>query len=312
MVCFVSYPETGYNHENKKGGFANMIKTIRGFMKRLNDDHVGAYASQSAYFILLSFIPFVLLLVTLVKYTPFTRDDVYSVLIRMLPTEFQNFVGGIVNEVFYQSSAYMPITIITTLWSAGKGIAALTNGLNSIYHVTETRNYIVNRLRGMAYTLIFVVAFLVSLVLLVFGTRIQSRLTEHLPMVARVTSTIMGMRTLITTGVLMLLFLVLYKCIPNRKASWKSQCPGAMISSLAWSVFSLVFSVYLDISLATTNMYGSLTMIVFIMIWMYFCMWILLIGAEINAYFEDKLRKLQNAAIERFMENKEENKETEK
>jgi membrane protein len=122
-----------------------MIKTIRGFMKRLNEDHVGAYAAQSAYFILLSFIPFVLLVVTLVKYTPLTRDDVYSVLINMLPTEFQSYVGGIVNEIFYQSVAYMPITIITTLWSAGKGIAALTNGLNSIYHVTETRNYIINR-----------------------------------------------------------------------------------------------------------------------------------------------------------------------
>ena len=279
-----------------------MIKTIRGFMKRLNEDHVGAYAAQSAYFILLSFIPFVLLVVTLVKYTPLTRDD-------MLPTEFQSYVGGIVNEIFYQSVAYMPITIITTLWSAGKGIAALTNGLNSIYHVTETRNYIINRLRGMAYTLIFVAAFLTSLVLLVFGTRIQNKLTEHLPMVARVTSSIMGMRTLITTGVLAVLFLVLYKCIPNRKASFKSQCPGALISSLAWSIFSLAFSMYLDIALAASNMYGSLTMIVFIMIWMYFCMWILLIGAEINAYFEDKLRKLQNAAIEHFMENKETNKE---
>ena len=52
-----------------------MIKTIRGFMKRLNEDHVGAYAAQSAYFILLSFIPFVLLVVTLVKYTPLTRDQ---------------------------------------------------------------------------------------------------------------------------------------------------------------------------------------------------------------------------------------------
>ena len=160
-----------------------MIKTIRGFMKRLNEDHVGAYAAQSAYFILLSFI---------------------------------------LNEIFYQSVAYMPITIIATLWSAGKGIAALTNGLNSIYHVTETRNYIINRLRGMAYTLIFAAAFLTSLVLLVFGTRIQNKLTEHLPMVARVTSSIMGMRTLITTGVLAVLFLVLYKCIPNRKASFKS------------------------------------------------------------------------------------------
>ena len=289
-----------------------MIKTIRGFMKRLNEDHVGAYASQSAYFILLSFIPFVLLLVTLVTYTPLTRDDVYSVLVNMMPTEFQNYVGGIVNEVFYQSSAFMPITIITTLWSAGKGIAALTNGLNSIYHVKETRNYIVNRLRGMAYTLIFVVAFLTSLVLLVFGTRIQNKLTEHFPVVARVTSSIMGMRTLITTGVLAILFLVLYKCIPNRKASWKSQCPGALISSLAWSIFSLAFSLYLDVAMKTTNVYGSLTMIVFIMIWLYFCMWIVLIGAEINAYFEDKLRRLQNAAIEHFIENKEMNKETEK
>ena len=161
----------------------------------------------------------------------------------------------------------------------------------------------------MAYTLIFAAAFLTSLVLLVFGTRIQNKLTEHLPMVARVTSSIMGMRTLITTGVLAVLFLVLYKCIPNRKASFKSQCPGALISSLAWSIFSLAFSMYLDIALAASNMYGSLTMIVFIMIWMYFCMWILLIGAEINAYFEDKLRKLQNAAIEHFIENKETNKE---
>ena len=94
----------------------------------------------------------------------------------------------------------------------------------------------------MAYTLIFVVAFLTSLVLLVFGTRIQDKLTEHLPMVARVTSSIMGMRTLITTGVLAVLFLVLYKCIPNRKASFKSQCPGALIPCLV-HFFPCVFHV---------------------------------------------------------------------
>ena len=70
-----------------------MIKTIRGFMKRLNEDHVGAYAAQSAYFILLSFIPFVLLVVTLVKYTPLTRDDVYSVLINTLSTLIVTFVS---------------------------------------------------------------------------------------------------------------------------------------------------------------------------------------------------------------------------
>ena len=149
----------------------------------------------------------------------------------------------------------------------------------------------------MAYTLIFAAAFLTSLVLLVFGTRIQNKLTEHLPMVARVTSSIMGMRTLITTGVLAVLFLVLYKCIPNRKASFKSQCPGALISSLAWSIFSLAFSMYLDIALAASNMYGSLTMIVFIMIWMYFCMWILLIGASILWKIKRQIKKRENNGL---------------
>ena len=65
MICFVGYPEVRYMCKNgidstktKKRRFCQMIKTIRGFMKRLNEDHVGAYAAQSAYFILLSFISY--------------------------------------------------------------------------------------------------------------------------------------------------------------------------------------------------------------------------------------------------------------
>ncbi len=45
-------------------------------------------------------------------------------------------------------------------------------------------------------------------------------------------------------------------------------------------------------------MYGSLTTLIMIMLWVYFCMFIVLLGAEINAYFEDKFRKLQQTAVE--------------
>ena len=76
----------------------------------------------------------------------------------------------------------------------------------------------------------------------------------------------------------------------------KSQIPGAMVSSVAWSLFSLAFSIYIDLTPGTVNMYGSLTTLVLIMLWLYFCMWILLIGAEINSYFEDRLRRLEEAA----------------
>lgn len=273
-----------------------MVEMIRGFLKRLNKDHVGAYAAQSAYFILLSFIPFVLLLVTLVKYTPLTQEIVTTALIRMVPEEFSSFIRVIVNEVFGKSAAFVPVSAIIALWSAGKGVNALSKGLNCIYQVEETRGYVINRLRSAVYTLIFVVAVAVTLLLLVFGNQIQMGIAERFPVIAKVTSVIVGMRTMITLVLLCLVFLMIYKFVPNRRATLKSQIPGAMVSSVAWSLFSLAFSIYIDLKPGTVNMYGSLTTLVLIMLWLYFCMWILLIGAEINSYFEDRLRRLEEAA----------------
>ena len=276
------------------------IRVIRGFLRRFNEDHVGAYAAQSAYFILLSFIPVVLLLVTLVQYTPLTQEIVTTALVRIVPEEFSSFVEGVVREIFGKSPAYVPLSAVIALWSAGKGVNALTNGLNCVYRVEETRGYLINRLRSTVYTLIFVVAVVLTLILLVFGNQIQAGIAARFPMIAKVTSFIIGMRTFITLVFLGLVFLLIYKFVPNRRASFKSQIPGAMVSAVAWSLFSLAFSVYIDFTPGSINMYGSLTTLVLIMLWLYFCMWILLIGAEINSYFEDKLRWLESAALTRL------------
>lgn len=275
----------------------NVFGVIRGFLKRFNEDHVGAYAAQSAYFILLSFIPFVLLLVTLVQYTPLTQEIVTDALVGLVPAEFSSFIKGIVSEVFGKSPAFVPLSAVIALWSAGKGINSLTNGLNCIYRVEETRGYVINRLRSTFYTLIFVLAVALTLILLVFGNQIQAGIAAKFPMIAKVTSFIIGMRTFITLAMLCAVFLLIYKFVPNRRASFKSQFPGAIVSSVAWSIFSLAFSIYIDFAPGTVNMYGSLTTLVLIMLWLYFCMWIVLIGAEINSYFEDKLRWLETAAL---------------
>ena len=276
------------------------IRVIRGFLRRFNEDHVGAYAAQSAYFILLSFIPFVLLLVTLVQYTPLTQEIVTTALVRIVPEEFSSFVEGVVREIFGKSPAYVPLSAVIALWSAGKGVNALTNGLNCVYRVEETRGYLINRLRSTVYTLIFVVAVVLTLILLVFGNQIQAGIAARFPMIAKVTSFIIGMRTFITLVFLGLVFLLIYKFVPNRRASFKSQIPGAMVSAVAWSLFSLAFSVYIDFTPGSINMYGSLTTLVLIMLWLYFCICILFLGAEINSYFEDKLRWLESAALTRL------------
>ncbi len=279
-----------------------IIKNIDGFLRRFQLDHVGAYAAQGAYFILLSFIPFLLLLMTLIRYTPITQEMVLEGIFQVVPEAggFQELISGIVREVYTKSAAVVPISAIFTLWSAGKGVQALSNGLNSIYHVQETRFYVFNRIRSAFYTLLFLLSLTSTLVLLVFGNSIQRKLEKYIPMIAKLTAFIIGMRTGITLLVLALVFLMLYKVVPNRKASFKSQMPGAIISAVAWSLFSLGFSLYLDYFDGMSNMYGSLTTLILVMLWMYFCMYIVLIGAEINAYFEDKFRRLQQTAVEKL------------
>ena len=63
------------------------LKIMIGFMDRLKEDHVGAFAAQAAYFILLSFIPFLMLLITLIQYIPPIRDQkiVTDMLIQIMP-----------------------------------------------------------------------------------------------------------------------------------------------------------------------------------------------------------------------------------
>ena len=271
----------------------HIVQNVMGFSRRIRDDHVSAFAAQSAYFILMSIIPILLLMMTMIRYLPITQEDLAHMFFTVVPEAFQGLFSLIVSEVYTKSFAVVPLTAVFAAWSASKGIMSLYGGLNTIYHVPIVPNYIISRLWSAIYTILFIVAVLLTLVLMVFGTTIQEQLINHFPMIANVTGFFVHFRFLITLTVLTLVFLVMYVILPNRRASFKSQIPGAVISSVAWLLFSYCFSLYVRFSKGISQMYGSMTTIMFLMLWLYFCMGILLIGAEINAYFEDRFRRMR-------------------
>ena len=269
----------------------SVVSLLLGFMDRVSGDHVGAYATQAAYFLILSFIPCILFLTTLVRYTPITYNMVRDAIVAFVPENIQSFVLGIVVDVYKRSTAIVPISALVALWSAGKGMQSLINGLNTIYHVKETRNWLITRIYAVFYTFSLVVALIICLLMLVLGNRIQELAAMYVPFVGKVLGRILGARTELVFAVLFLVFLLLYKVLPNRKATLKSQVPGALIIAVAWSIFSYGFSLYFEIFPGFSNMYGNLTTIIMVMIWLYFCMNLFLYGAEINAYFEKDFRK---------------------
>ena len=255
----------------------------------VTEDHVGAYAAQSAYFFMLCMIPIILLLITMVQYTPVTKADVMTAVIQVFPTSVDSMITSIVNQVYNQSSGIIPITVVVALWSAGKGVLAMTSGLNCVYKCNETRNYIFLRIRATIYTVMFILVIIFLLVLSVFGNTLNIFIAAHVPILKNLADRLIAMRTIITPIVLMIFCLLIYKFLPNRKDKLRKQLPGAVFAAIGWMIVSWIFSVYVDIFKGFSDMYGSLTTIVLNMLWMYFCMYCILLGGELNMMMYDKM-----------------------
>ena len=275
------------------------MKKVRDIYRRIMnvsadiaENHMGAYAAQTAYFFMLCMIPIILLLLTMVQYTPVTKADVMTAVIQVFPASVDSLITSIVNQVYNQSTGIIPITIIVALWSAGKGVLAMTSGLNCIYGCRETRNYIFLRIRATIYTVMFIIVIILLLVLSVFGNTLNLFIAGHIPFLKKISDWLIMSRTFITPTVLVVFSLMIYRFLPNRRGRFRDQLPGAMFAAVGWMVVSWVFSIYLDVFEGFSSMYGSLTTIVLIMLWMYFCMYIIMIGAYINQYFEPVNKKL--------------------
>ena len=93
-------------------------------------------------------------------------------------------------------------------------------------------------------------------------------------------------RGLVTLAILFVFFLAIYAVLPFRRLSVKSQIPGAAFASVGWALFSTAFSIYFRYFKNFTVTYGSLAAVILMMLWLYFCICILFMGAEINWWWE--------------------------
>lgn len=252
------------------------------------NDHTGAYAAMSAFFFVLSLIPIILLLLTLVQYTSLTKIDVMSAVAQVMPESITGTMLAIVNQVYNQSAAIIPITILVALWSAGRGVLAMTSGLNWIYNSRETRNYILLRIRATFYTVLFIVVIVLTLVVLGFGNSISLFVEEHIPIAVRITDFMIEIRTITAFIGLSLFSLSIYLFLPNKKNKIKTQIPGAVFTAIGWMGTSFFVSKYMEIFKGFEDMYGSLTTIVLIMLWLYFSMYTMLLGGKLNVHFQKK------------------------
>jgi len=251
-------------------------------------DEMTVYAAQASFFTILAAFPFMMLLLALIQLIPsITKANLLQLMITIIPStlEMNSLIVSVIDDLYTNSPiAVLSATAVAAIWSASKGMLSIERGLNRVFGQEKKRNYIVTRIICAGYTIIFMIICLLTLVLLVLGGTIQSFMNHHFPLLAEITQYVLTFRTMLVF-MLTICFAVLYTYVPEKKQPFFSQLPGAAFCTLGWIASSFAFSIYFNNFGNYSVMYGSLTAIVLLMLWIYACVCILFYGAEINYYY---------------------------
>lgn len=259
-----------------------LIQSIRVFQRMLKEVNVSAHASSAAFFLFLSIIPVIMIVCALLQLAPDIQMELWSYISEtVIPGKIADFLGDIVNTYQGNSVTIVSVSAVVTIWSASKGMLALIRGMNAVYEIKESRNYVMLRLRALVYTVFLLISILISIVLLVFGNTVVEMLLPNVSVIGQIWGWLQPLRHVIVASFLSVAFCTFYCLLPNNRMPWLQQLPGAVFAAVFWILYSFFFSVYIDY-FNGFSMYGSLTTVIIVMIWLYFCMYIFFCGAVLN------------------------------
>lgn len=259
-----------------------VLKTAQYYTKKFGEYHVATYAASASFFIMTAVAPLLMLALSIVSFTPWSTQEFIDMIAVILPESFGPLLDNIAQELVLPNLTVMSLSLVGILWTSSKSMLGLLDGLNAIADVNDTRNFVLKRVICIGYMLVLIFGLLVNLALRVFGQHIQGTLQDQAPRVARVFAGIMEQRGLTLFLIITAVFMLIYTFFPNKKMKFYMQIPGAAFTSLAWMGFSALFSIYVNRIGQFSTLYGGLTMMVLVMLWLYFCMYIVFIGAVMN------------------------------
>ena len=288
--------------------FTDIYLFIKSFALKIQRDRIYNYSASAAFFIILSIFPFLILLLTIVQYTPLTEEFLLDRLAYISPTVIYPILEQIITEI-YTTTQSVPLILFSALggiWSASKGIMSIIRGVNSAFNIDDRRNYFHVRLLSCLYTVIFIIVTIFVLMLLVFGSVIYNSLHENGSKLYTILKFITGQRILISLIVITLFLMTLYTVLPAKKNKFFQMFPGSILAAGALIGLSALASIYVKAFPNFSYTYGSLTSFILFMLVLYIAMYIIFLAGEVNFFFKMWIEKIsakhQNKKIARKSE----------
>lgn len=267
------------------------MQQLRRLARFLQPIRIPLHSAYTAFFLILSLFPALLLLLGLLRYTSFRPSDLVDFLEGWLPASLLPLVADLVESSYRHSSGtVISVSVIAALWSASRGMLGIRNGLNAVFGIQEQKGYWRKRFGSMLYTASFLLLLTATVVVHVLGTGIVDFLQMTTRPLLLILTRLVDLRFLLLMLLQTSLFALMYAWLPGRRTRVKKCLPGALLASIFWLIFSRLFTVYVTHFTKYTNIFGSVYALALGMLWLYFCICIFFYGGVLNRILSERAR----------------------
>jgi membrane protein len=257
-------------------------------LREILDDNLLGLSAQTAYYFFFSLFPlllFVAPVLSLVGNKQQTFGLLASQLQQVVPSDGWPLIGGVISDVVYAENApgLMSIGALLAVWAGSNVFSALIDALNSAYDVSDSRPWWKKKLIAVASVLVIGLVILTSTALILGGEQLSAWLADRLELSGGVRTALGYLQIPIGFALLVTIAALSYYFLPNLRQSKRQVLVGAVFTTVAWTLVTLGFRVYVT-SFANYNAtYGAIGGVIVLLTWMYFSMLVFLIGGEINS-----------------------------
>jgi membrane protein len=237
--------------------------------------------------------------VALLVLDPDTVREGAMMAMEAMPPSARELIMARVDALLAATDAGVAIAgLLLALWGASRGAVALMTALDTIFDKQETRPWLERQLIAIGITVGVAGLIVIALGLLVIGPHIGHLIADRLGLGAAF-DVAWGIARWIGAGLLvMIVWAISYKFLPNTDAPFRIFTPGAIVGVLAWLAISGLFGLYLAHFNSYEATYGTLGGAIVFLTWLWLSNIAMLFGAEINDVLADFRRQRDTASAQ--------------
>lgn len=271
--------------------------TLKCIWAQAMSDNCIDLAAQMSFYFSLSLFPFCIVVAALVGWLPSTTvwHNLAGWMTTYLPRDARRTVFLIILSLTENSSSFLSVGLLATIWTASSGFVSLMESLTAAYGFKETRGFWRKRVMAICATLAGAIFFVGSFALLTFGHWIAGLVSLHTESIVQLHLPWEAGRWVASVLLMVFGLDLMNYFLPNLRRRWHWMSPGTAFVVLTMIAGSAAFNFYLHHFSSYPRFYGAMAAFVILLTWIYLLSFILLIGAETDSVLENLERRRATA-----------------